>query len=87
MPKSGFYGMVLGMLNNVTRTAPAVSHEKRALLVDQLWKGIREAVELIELSDQKQALMLDLEKYCAALEPVSLRHAPVPDTLGGVCLE
>jgi hypothetical protein len=75
------------MLRKVIRTAPVVSHEKRALLVDQLWQGIREAVELIELSDQKQALMVDLEKYCAVLKPVSLRHSPLPDTLGGACLE
>jgi hypothetical protein len=75
------------MTTGNVRTAPAVSHEKRTTLVNQLWNGIQETLDLLDRPDQKRELMLDLEKYRRGLTPVSLRALAPDDAAGDVCLE
>ena len=87
MRSPAFWDNVHVMVPDNVQTIPHLSHEERAVLVDELWNGIRRVIDLIDLPDQRQALMLDLEKHRRVIKPVCLRTYFSIDEWCDICLE
>ncbi len=87
MRKTGFSVIVTVMATQNVRTVPAVSHEKRNNLVDQLWHGIRDIVDGIDRNPQRDELILELEKCTVPRRAVSLRLLSTDDIPSDICLD